>query len=87
MFLCSLSCCASLQATPDIHGILGQTYRADESRSIRAVEYQLLTKLLQGPLHVDTPVGVGYLDGKPEDYETSASLAADCRMATAWQEA
>ncbi|CAI5520832.1 unnamed protein product [Closterium sp. Naga37s-1] len=76
-----------LNNTDAVHGVLGQTFRGEITRSKRAEEYGLLTRLMRAPIQADGETGQGFLDGDVEDYATSAIDAADCAFATAWNEA
>ncbi|CAI7732893.1 unnamed protein product [Closterium sp. NIES-53] len=76
-----------LNNTDAVHGVLGQTFRGEITRSKRAEEYGLLTRLLRAPIQADGETGRGFLDGDVEDYATSAIDAADCAFAMAWNEA
>lgn len=71
-------------ASPEVHGVLGQTFRHDISRSVKALEYRLLSRLLQSQMHADGPSGLGYLDGGVSDYVTSDVTSPDCKFASAW---
>lgn len=73
-----------LATTSKIHGVLGQTYRNDAARAVRVLEYKLLSTLLHGPMHADGENGLGYLDGKVDDYATSSATEPDCKFATAF---
>lgn len=64
--------------SPSIHGVLGQTYR--EGREVRAVEFQKLTEALHRPVGADSEEGQGFLDGKPEYYQTSSVMTPDCKF-------
>eukprot|EP00897_Mesotaenium_endlicherianum_P000333 jgi/Mesen1/102/ME1119657C07551 len=67
----------NLQPTPEIHGVLGQTFRAD--REQRAVDYSDMGMLLHAPIQADGESGRGFLDGNPAiDYISSDVLSADC---------
>ena len=68
----------SVEVTPSVHGVLGQTFRATPEQRKKATEYSMLTKLIRGPVAVDGDSGKGFLDGKVEDYITSDVLATDC---------
>jgi hypothetical protein len=70
--------------TTNVHGVLGQTFRTDAKHLLKTLEYSLLASLMRGPFQADGENGVGYLDGKMEDYMTSSLTAADCKFATAW---
>ncbi|CAI5517686.1 unnamed protein product [Closterium sp. Naga37s-1] len=74
-----------LQHTSGIHGVLGQTFRAEESRKVRSLRYRLLTRLLREPVEVESESGRGFLDGRTEDYITSDIRSADCMYAAAWR--
>eukprot|EP00475_Leptophrys_vorax_P022043 TRINITY_DN299_c0_g1_i4.p2 TRINITY_DN299_c0_g1~~TRINITY_DN299_c0_g1_i4.p2 ORF type:complete len:458 (-),score=-7.78 TRINITY_DN299_c0_g1_i4:238-1611(-) len=65
-----------VQASPDVHGVMGQTYR--EGREQRAMQYSSLSLLLRHPFAADGLEGKGFLDGEVEDYRTSGVLKADC---------
>ena len=67
-----------LKVTPNVHGVLGQTFRQTRTQAQRAMEFGLLSKLLRGPIVADGPSGLGFLDGKPSDYKSSSLLATDC---------
>ncbi|CAI5951096.1 unnamed protein product [Closterium sp. NIES-64] len=67
---------AELEHTDEIHGVLGQTYRADHSQ--RAVDFQRLIASLHRPISADSAEGKGFLDGTPRSYEASDVLAVDC---------
>eukprot|EP00475_Leptophrys_vorax_P006629 TRINITY_DN14115_c1_g1_i2.p2 TRINITY_DN14115_c1_g1~~TRINITY_DN14115_c1_g1_i2.p2 ORF type:complete len:152 (+),score=10.29 TRINITY_DN14115_c1_g1_i2:27-458(+) len=62
--------------TPDIHGVLGQTFR--DGREKRSMDYSSLSLLLRRPFAADGPEGEGFLDGKPSDYRVSSVTASDC---------
>ncbi|CAI5990615.1 unnamed protein product [Closterium sp. NIES-64] len=76
---------ARLNHTSGIHGVLGQTFRAEESRKVRSLRYRLLTRLLREPVEVESESGRGFLDGRTEDYITSDIHSADCMYAAAWR--
>ncbi|CAI5522030.1 unnamed protein product [Closterium sp. Naga37s-1] len=80
-----LSPSSPLQHTSGIHGVLGQTFRAEESRKVRSLRYRLLTRLLREPVEVESESGRGFLDGRTEDYITSDIHSADCMYAAAWR--
>ncbi|CAI5534040.1 unnamed protein product [Closterium sp. Naga37s-1] len=67
------------------HGVLGQTFQAEESRKVRSLRYRLLTRLLREPVEVESESGRGFLDGRTEDYITSDIRSADCMYAAAWR--
>ncbi|CAI5964572.1 unnamed protein product [Closterium sp. NIES-64] len=67
---------ASVERTPAMHGIMGQTYR--EGRRKRALEYTSLSVLLRRSFAADGVEGRGYLDGEVKDYRTSSVMSADC---------
>eukprot|EP00475_Leptophrys_vorax_P022047 TRINITY_DN299_c0_g2_i4.p1 TRINITY_DN299_c0_g2~~TRINITY_DN299_c0_g2_i4.p1 ORF type:complete len:498 (-),score=2.48 TRINITY_DN299_c0_g2_i4:243-1580(-) len=69
-----------VQRTEDVHGVLGQTYRA--GRSKRALEYSALSALLKRAFAADGEEGKGFLDGTAEDYRTSGVLSTDCTYTT-----
>ena len=57
----------SIEASPDIHNILGQTFR--ENHAERAAEYSALSNLIHAPIVVEAESGKGFLDGEPvKDY-------------------
>eukprot|EP00897_Mesotaenium_endlicherianum_P006402 jgi/Mesen1/5790/ME000293S04941 len=68
----------SIKNTPSIHGVLGQTYRADHTK--RAVDFTSLAALLHAPVQADGETGKGFLDGEAKDYESTGVLAADCKF-------
>ncbi|CAI5993694.1 unnamed protein product [Closterium sp. NIES-64] len=74
-----------VQHTSGIHGVLGQTFRAEESRKVRSLRYRLLTRLLREPVEVESESGRGFLDGRTKDYTTSDIHSADCMYAAAWR--
>ncbi|CAI5512610.1 unnamed protein product [Closterium sp. Naga37s-1] len=76
---------ARLNHTNGIHGVLGQTFRAEESRKVRSLRYRLLTRLLREPVEVESESGRGFPDGRTEDYITSDIRSADCMFAAAWR--
>ncbi|CAI7850651.1 unnamed protein product [Closterium sp. NIES-53] len=67
---------AELEHTEEIHGVLGQTYRADHTQ--RAADFQRLIASLHRPISADAAEGKGFLDGTPRLYEASDVLAVDC---------
>ncbi|CAI5526765.1 unnamed protein product [Closterium sp. Naga37s-1] len=67
---------AELEHTEEIHGVLGQTYRADHAA--RAADFQRLVSSLHRPISADGAEGKGFLDGTPRSYEASDVLAVDC---------
>ncbi|CAI5984522.1 unnamed protein product [Closterium sp. NIES-65] len=67
---------AELEHTEEIHGVLGQTYRADHAA--RAADFQRLVANLHRPISADGAEGKGFLDGTPRSYEASDVLAVDC---------
>eukprot|EP00271_Cylindrocystis_brebissonii_P001440 TRINITY_DN116_c0_g1_i3.p1 TRINITY_DN116_c0_g1~~TRINITY_DN116_c0_g1_i3.p1 ORF type:complete len:495 (-),score=39.14 TRINITY_DN116_c0_g1_i3:294-1778(-) len=67
-----------LQTTPNVHGVLGQTYRQGRDRVQRATKYKAINNLLGRSFHADKEEGKGFLDGKPEDYVSSHVMATDC---------
>ncbi|CAI5515246.1 unnamed protein product [Closterium sp. Naga37s-1] len=66
-----------VEATKDIHGVMGQTYRP--GREQRAMDYTALSALLHRPVAVDSEQGAGFLDGSMRDYESTDVYAPDCR--------
>ena len=69
----------TIEATDDVHGILGQTFRADHAR--RAAEYTALSNLIHAPIVVEAESGKGFLDGEPvKDYMLTDILSADCKF-------
>ncbi|CAI7765925.1 unnamed protein product, partial [Closterium sp. NIES-54] len=64
--------------TNAIHGVLGQTYRADHAQ--RAMVFQKLVASLHRRVSADAEEGKGFLDGTPS-YETSGVLSTDCAFA------
>ncbi|CAI5508111.1 unnamed protein product [Closterium sp. Naga37s-1] len=52
------------------------TYRVDHAK--RAADFQKLIANLHRPISADSEEGVGFLDGTPRSYESSAVLAVDC---------
>ncbi|CAI5930432.1 unnamed protein product [Closterium sp. NIES-65] len=74
-----------LNHTNGIHGVLGQTFRGEESRKVRSLRYRLLTRLLREPVEVESESGRGFLDGHTEDYITSDIHSTDCMYAAAWR--
>eukprot|EP00475_Leptophrys_vorax_P034165 TRINITY_DN5486_c0_g2_i5.p1 TRINITY_DN5486_c0_g2~~TRINITY_DN5486_c0_g2_i5.p1 ORF type:complete len:477 (+),score=33.97 TRINITY_DN5486_c0_g2_i5:99-1529(+) len=69
-----------LEHTDAIHGVLGQTYRADHAQ--RAADFQRMLAALHHPLSVESAAGQGFLDGTPRSYESSGVLAVDCAHTT-----
>ncbi|CAI5491099.1 unnamed protein product [Closterium sp. Naga37s-1] len=67
---------AELEHTEEIHGVLGQTYRADHAA--RAADFQRLVASMHRPISADGAEGEGFLDGTPRSYEASDVLAVDC---------
>ena len=67
----------SVERSESVHGVMGQTYR--EERRARTMDYRALASLLHRPVAADGESGVGYLDGKVDDYVTSDVLSTDCR--------
>lgn len=67
-----------IASTPEVHGVLGQTYRPDVERAGRATKYQTIAHALHGPLAADGESGRGFLDGSTADYVSSSVLAPDC---------
>ena len=65
-----------LDFTPDVHGVLGQTYR--NGREKRAMDYSSLSRLLHRSVAADSDMGAGFLDGKVKGYEATSVLAPDC---------
>lgn len=70
----------SFQASPHVHGVLGQTFRNSASQMVKALEYQLLTQLLRSPVAADGSSGNGFLEGQPSDYEVSSILSPSCKF-------
>lgn len=68
---------ADLTASPQVHGVLGQTFRQTVTQTVKALEFRLLTRLMGAPVVADGDSGKGFLDGRPEDYKTSGLLATD----------
>ena len=64
------------QATPAIHGVLGQTYREDHKK--RAKWFKSHNS---GEVIVDSASGSGFLDGAVADYISTGVLEADCKYA------
>jgi hypothetical protein len=56
----------AINNSPNIHGVLGQTYRADHTQ--RADIFKKKVKELGGPIHADEESGKGFLDGETMDY-------------------
>lgn len=78
---CNWSLYPLFQKTSSIHGILGQTYRADHSE--RANEFTKLSALLKAPIIADGVTGKGFLDGEPlKDCLTTGVLAPDCAFSS-----
>lgn len=73
----------SLHASPDVHGVLGQTFRTDGPHVMKAIEYKLLSALLHQPVQADGESGAGYLDGNVADYLTSSEMTNDCTFSQA----
>lgn len=72
-----------LKATPNVHGVLGQTFRQTGTQAEKALQYSLLAKLLRGPIvAADGANGEGFLDGKTADYRSSSALATDCAFSS-----
>eukprot|EP00270_Netrium_digitus_P017262 TRINITY_DN6307_c0_g1_i1.p1 TRINITY_DN6307_c0_g1~~TRINITY_DN6307_c0_g1_i1.p1 ORF type:complete len:319 (+),score=58.76 TRINITY_DN6307_c0_g1_i1:385-1341(+) len=69
-----------LKASTNIHGVLGQTYRAD--RTQRAIDYTALSHLLHGPVIADGETGKGFLDGAPSDYVVPDVMSSQCKFST-----
>ncbi|CAI7851106.1 unnamed protein product [Closterium sp. NIES-54] len=65
--------------TDAIHGMLGQTFRADHAQ--RAADFQKLVAALHRRVSADSEEGKGFLDGTPRSYETSGVLATDSAFA------
>ncbi|CAI5481735.1 unnamed protein product [Closterium sp. Yama58-4] len=75
-----------LNHTEGIHGVLGQTFRSEESRAVRSLRHRLLTRLLREPVDVESSEGGdGLLDGRVADYLTSGIGATDCVFSAAWR--
>jgi hypothetical protein len=74
----------SFKPTRDVHGVLGQTFRADAQHLVKMLEYKLLASLLRGPVVADGESGAGYLEGSMQDYQTSGPASADCKYSSAW---
>ena len=70
--------------TPQVHGLLGQTYREDAERRERTLRFKSLNEVLDGPVVADGASGKGFLDGQVQDYETSGMTQVDCRYSQAW---
>ncbi|CAI5960991.1 unnamed protein product [Closterium sp. NIES-65] len=68
----------AVEATNQVHGIMGQTYR--EGRGKRAMDYNTLAHALGRLVAADAAEGAGFLDGETADYESTSVLAADCRF-------
>ena len=69
----------SIKASSDIHGILGQTFRADHAQ--RAAEYTALSFLIHAPIVVEAKSGKGFLDGAPvKDYMLADLMNPKCRF-------
>ena len=64
------------EATDDVHGVMGQTFRLDRVK--RARDYIAISHMLHRPVSADGATGQGFLDGKTGDYETSAVTETDC---------
>ena len=73
--------------TAGIHGVLGQTYREEDARKERAFSFKQLAMLLKKPVAADGESGRGFLDGFVLDYVSSGVSQADCKYATAWNDA
>lgn len=71
-----------LQASPKVHGVLGQTYRKTTTQFLRALEYQMLTKLLGHPVAADGASGLGFLDGQTKDYVVPEILSTKCKFSS-----
>eukprot|EP00850_Spirogloea_muscicola_P013574 SM000093S24385 [mRNA] locus=s93:23231:24851:+ [translate_table: standard] len=67
-----------LEFSPEVHGVLGQTYRDDHTE--RALKYSSLVELMGHRIAADGEEGKGFLDGTPAMYESSSILAADCKF-------
>ena len=70
----------SLQTTPEVHGVLGQTYRVDRERVERALKYSAQVELLGHAIAADGASGAGFLDGSSHDYISSSITAPDCKF-------
>eukprot|EP00897_Mesotaenium_endlicherianum_P005465 jgi/Mesen1/4947/ME000247S04225 len=67
----------NIKPTSEIHGVLGQTFRAD--REQRAIDYSDMGMLLHAPIQADGESGRGFLDGNAAiDYISSDVLSTDC---------
>ena len=66
-----------IKRTDAIHGVLGQTFRADHVE--KAEKYSRLAALLKAPVIADGVTGRGFLDGEVvKDYTSTSILATDC---------
>eukprot|EP00271_Cylindrocystis_brebissonii_P008702 TRINITY_DN23183_c0_g1_i1.p1 TRINITY_DN23183_c0_g1~~TRINITY_DN23183_c0_g1_i1.p1 ORF type:complete len:523 (+),score=69.17 TRINITY_DN23183_c0_g1_i1:35-1603(+) len=65
----------NLEVTPEVHGILGQTYREGSVREERAVKYSTIDRLLAQNVRAgdERP-----LEGDRDDYISSHVIATDC---------
>lgn len=70
----------SIVPTENVHGVLGQTYR--QGRTAKALQFKMLAEMLGHPVAADGKSGLGYLDGKTEDYVSSDILSADCKYSS-----
>lgn len=69
-----------LDASPAVHGVLGQTYRNTAAQLLKAAKYTALGQLLRAPVKADGPTGLGFLDGRVADYISTDILSTDCAM-------
>lgn len=69
---------SKLEASPSVHGILGQTFRTTEEQFMKAKQFTKHSSKIHGPVVVDEESGRGFLEGETKDYLTSNILATDC---------
>jgi len=70
----------TLKTSDKVHGVLGQTFRDTQQQQAKALRFQELTRILNGPIVADGTTGQGFLEGAVSDYQTSSVMEADCRF-------
>ncbi|CAI7874606.1 unnamed protein product [Closterium sp. NIES-53] len=69
-----------VDASPGMHGVLGQTYQQTRERAAKVAEVVERARRTGLPVMTDEEAGKGFLDGEVEDYESSHIGAPNCKF-------
>ncbi|CAI5480773.1 unnamed protein product [Closterium sp. Yama58-4] len=69
-----------VEASPGMHGVVGQTYQQAPERAARVAEVVERARKTGLPVMTDEEVGKGFLDGEVGDYESSHIGAPNCKF-------